>query len=425
MARNNIKNKIKDISQNPGVYIFKDKSGRVLYVGKAAVLRERVRSYFSGTDARGQIPSLMKKAKYLETIETDSVLEAVILEANLIKDLKPPYNIKDKDDKSFSYIILTKEEFPKFFIVRETDLREAKKTKHGNKKIHYVKTFGPYTSKRQIEMALKILRKIFPFHLNDKKTEKGCLDFQIGLCPGPYAKAISREDYLQNIRSIKMILEGKKGGLIKKMEKEMRESAKKEDFEKAKILRDKIFSLKHIRDMALILNDMQHDTRDKEKNIDYREIRIEAYDVSDISGKYAVGTMAVFKGNAAEKSQYRKFKIRTIEGANDIGMMKEILTRRFKNNWPLPDLVLLDGGLGHLNMGTKVLREFSLNIPIAAVAKGPERKNQEIRIINNKLSFLELKHVLGDKKLIKIIMDEVHRFAITYHKKLRKKGFLE
>jgi excinuclease ABC subunit C len=276
-----------------------------------------------------------------------------------------------------------------------------------------------------LEIALKIIRKIFPYHSNKQKTEKGCLDFQIGLCPGPYAEAISRANYLKNIRNIKMILEGKKKSLVKRLEIEMRELAKKHEFEKAGEVRNKIFALNHIRDIALI---------SKEENglqvAGYRlqDTRIEAYDISNISGQYATGSMAVFKNNEPDKSQYRKFKIKTVQGADDVGMMREVLIRRFNNDWPSPELILLDGGKGHLNMYEGLMCELKLKIPAIAVSKGPTRKISNFQFLISNQTLMtkfsnEVKIIIEDKNLLGRIISEAHRFAITYHKKVRKREF--
>lgn len=416
------KSNIKKISSNPGVYVFKDKSGKILYIGKATNLKNRVSSYFSGKIENRPVQYAISQIEKIETIETDSVLEALILESNLIKKHQPKYNIDLKDDKSFSYAVITKENFPRVLILRKTEL-------NGNKNItKYL--FGPYTSKKQLETALKIIRKIFPYHSNKQQTEKGCLDFQIGLCPGPYTGAISRVDYLKNIRNIKMILEGKKKSLMKKLEKEMKDCAKKHKFEKAGEIRNKIFALKHIRDIALIAKDMEHGVWNMKQ-----DLRIEAYDISNISGQYAVGSMVVFKNGEPDKSQYRKFKIKTIQGANDVGMMREVLMRRFNNDWPAstrgdssstrgwprPGLILLDGGMGHLNMASNLLKSYKFDIPIVSVAKGPDRKKLDLRFKDeNKLA----RKIIKNRDLIKRIMDEAHRFAITYHRKVRKAWFV-
>ena len=457
MVKSKLQEKIKGLPASPGVYIFRDENGGILYIGKATNLRERVRSYFR-TDANLRnesestkydarpIHSVIDQIADVEVRQTDSVLEALILEANLIKKFQPKYNVEGKDDKSFSYAVITKEEFPRVLILRETELesRNSERITHNenhtkkSKKIsgvlsstfHVSRTFGPYTSKKSLETALKIMRKIFPFHSSKQKTEKGCLEHQIGLCPGPYTQEISRKDYLKNIRGIKMILEGKKKSLIKKLEKEMQEYSKNQEFEKAGEIRNKIFALRHIQDVALISGENSHSIISTSPHltragkpahpllIKEREIgmRMEAYDISNISGQYATGSMVVFENNEPNKNEYRKFRIKTVRGANDVGMMKEVLLRRFQNNWPKPDLILLDGGVGHLNMGEAVLEGLGLEISIAAIAKGKERKKQEVKSKQN------IENII-DKKTLKRIMDEAHRFAIGYHRKLRGKNY--
>jgi len=440
-----IKEKLNKLPNNPGVYTFLDNKKRILYIGKATNLKSRVGSYFQGRDERGiRIVSMVAQIADIKIQETDSVLEALILEANLIKKFQPKYNVERKDDKSFSYVTISKEEFPRIEIVRESNLNkisndqfpmtnkipnpksQIKKNILNTKyQIRYTKVYGPYTSKKQLEIALKIIRKIFPYHSNKQKTEKGCLDFQLGRCPGPYAGAISREDYAKNIRGIRMILEGKKKSLIKSLEREMKDFSKKNEFEKAVELRNKIFALKHIQDVALITSEnfsLTPALSRRERGNEEENLRIEAYDISNISGQYAVGSMVVFFNGEPDKSQYRKFKIKTIEGSNDVGMMVEVLFRRFRHlEWLKPDLILLDGGKGHLNMAEKVLKELGLEIPLVAVAKGPDRKNAKIQMTNDKQT---MNYKLPTTNFIKNIMDEAHRFAISYHKKLRKKNFL-
>ena len=406
-----MRQKIAKISQNPGVYIFRSKSGKIIYIGKATNLRNRVRSYFSGKSGTERlIETMIHEVADIRTMQTDSVLEALILESGLIKKYLPRYNAMGKDDKSFSYFVITKEQFPRVVILRQTELAENKKITR--------RTFGPYASKKQMEIALKIIRKIFPFHSLTQKTEKGCLDFQLGRCPGPYAGAISQEDYQKNICGIRMILEGKKKNLVKKLEREMKNFSNKHEYEKAGELRNKVFALKHIQDVALISSDMKSETQSVGQ-----ELRIEAYDISNISGQFAVGSMIVFFGNEPDKSQYRKFKIKTIQGADDVGMMREVLLRRFKNDWPQPDLIFLDGGKGHLSMSENLLKELGMKIPIIAVAKGPNRKNLSLQFSMTQFPN-EGKKILSNKNLVKRIMDEAHRFAIGYHKKLRRKELL-
>ena len=388
-----------------------------MYIGKATNLRERVKSYFKNNLENRPVVFAIDQIADIEMQKTDSVLEALILEANLIKKFQPKYNVEGKDDKSFSYVAITKEEFPRVLVKRETELEKTEAT--------FLKKniFGPYTSKKNLETAMKIIRKIFPFHSGKQKTEKGCLEYQIGLCPGPYDGAISRAEYLKNIRGIKMILEGRKNSLIKKLEKEMQKFSKSQEFEKAGEMRNKIFVLKHIRDVALISGRDENFQIPNHKSqinskfpIPNSKFRIEAYDISNISGQYATGSMVVFENGEPNKNEYRKFRIKTIRGANDVGMMREVLLRRFQNNWPKPDLILLDGGIGHLNMASAVLKELQLEIPIATVAKGKSRKNQEVN------SKQKIENII-DKKTLKRIMDEAHRFAIGYHRKMRGRIF--
>ncbi len=411
----NLTKKIKSLPSSPGVYIFKNKDGEILYVGKAASLKDRVGSYFQGRSGYARpIEMFIDQVIVIDTKKTDTVLEAYILEQGLIKKLQPKYNAMGKDGKSFCYVAVTKEDFPKFIILWETDLEKDKAgDKNGEK---YSKIYGPYISKRNIEISLKILRKIFPYHSKPQKTEKGCLDFQIGLCPGPYAGEISRKDYLKNIRGIRMILEGKKKSLISKMKKEMEASSHKNEFEKAAESRNQIFSLQHIQDIALISDDKRSIADGTDKRI-----RIEGYDISNISGTHATGSMVVFDNSTGElksdKNEYRKFRIRTVKGANDVGAMEEVLLRRLKNNWPRPNLIILDGGAGHLNMARRVLRSFHLEIPLLAVAKGPDRRNFDLR------SYGTVPEI--SKNTIEQVRDEAHRFAISYHKKLRKYSSLK
>jgi excinuclease ABC subunit C len=431
--------KLKFLPQSPGVYIFKNVAGEVLYVGKAASLKDRVNSYFrqvgTGRDLSVRpIEMFISEVTDLEIRKTDTVLEAYILEQDLIKKLQPRYNMMSKDDRSFCYVVVTKEEWPRFVVLRKTEIDLSPFGKGGMKggfekqsksdkslsnspftkgrESKFSKVFGPYTSRRQIETVLKILRKIFPYHSRAEKSEFRCFDYHIGLCPGPYDNAISKMDYRKNIKAIQMILEGKKKGLINKMKKEMNRCSDKQDYECAAKLRNQMFALQHIQDIALIT-----ESKDAINRVSTKEMRIEAYDISNISGQYATGSMVVFDNTDREiqpnKDQYRKFRIKTIEGANDVGAMEEVLMRRFRNNWKLPNLIILDGGRGHLNMARRILRIYHLEIPLLAVAKGPTRKKLDF------YSFGTLPKL--PKNIIEQIRDEAHRFAIKYHRNLLRK----
>lgn len=408
-----ISKKLKAFPTSPGVYIFKNNAGEVLYVGKATSLKDRVGSYFIGAKENRPVHSIIGQIKDIEIKKTETVLEAYILEQELIKKWQPKYNIDGKDDKSFVYVIFTKEEFPRILFLRKRELEQDK-----NIKLKIEKIYGPYVSRKNIEIALKILRKIFPYHSKKENSEKGCLDFQIGLCPGPYAGAISKKDYTKNILGIGMILSGKKKSLLNKLKKEMTVQSEKQEFEKAAILRNQIFALQHIQDIALISG------RDETLSSLYGnagEMRIEGYDISNISGASSVGSMVVFDNSKGQfepnKNQYRKFKIKTVSGTNDVASMQEVLSRRFGNSWPRPDLIILDGGRGHLNMARRVLKSFHLEIPLLAVAKGPTRKKLDRYSFGNVPDLSE--------NILEQIRDEAHRFAIGYHKKLRGKNFIQ
>lgn len=399
----------------PGVYKFLDAQKTVLYVGKATSLRDRVKQYFGGNDTRGErIERLVEESVDINVQETDSVLEALLLEAELIKKYQPKYNIDGKDDKSFSYFVITHEEFSRVLILHKTDF-DKKKFQTGVYKKG--KVFGPYTSRDQMRIALKIIRKIFPFHNRNEKSEKGCLSYQIGLCPGPYDGAITLAEYKRNMRNISLFLSGRKKKLLKDLNKEMKKYAKNEEFEQAEKVKKQIFALDHINDIALMK---------KERNIlDKNDgVRIEAYDISHMSGEYMVASMVVSVGASIETSQYRKFKVQAIDGIDDVGAMREVLARRLNHlqDWGVPDLIILDGGKGHINMADDLWQKFDIKIPVIAVAKGPTRK--KIDIYKSAVVDVDDK-LLEDKVLIENLREEAHRFAINYHKQLRKKDQLK
>ncbi len=405
---------IAQLPHTPGVYLFQDADKKILYIGKATDLRSRVGQYFYGNDTRGtRIARLVAQTNHIETRQTDNVLDALLLEATLIKKYQPRYNIEGKDDKTFSYFVITHEKFPRIIIVRETDF-----TKERFKTSLYAKgkKFGPYTSREHMRIALKIIRKIFPFHNRAEKTEKGCLAYQIGLCPGPYAGAISEKEYKRNIRNISLFLSGRKKQLLRDLEREMKECAQKEEFEKAQKIKKQIFAINHINDVALM--------KKERKNSTQKGMRVEAYDISHIGGDFTVGAMVVSINGVIDKSLYRKFKIKAIKGIDDIAAMREMLARRANHfgDWGVPDLIVLDGGQSHLHMAEGLWQNLGVAIPIIAVAKGPTRKKVEIY---ESASFPADKKIIKDKDLFEMLREEAHRFAITYHKKLRKKHFLQ
>lgn len=373
---------------------MKGKKGKLLYIGKAGNLRRRVSSYFLRPhDAR--ISQMVSDIKTIDFLETDNALEALILEAKLIKDKKPPYNIKDKDDKSFLFIEITDEEFPRVLLVRGKSLSAGKR-------------YGPFTSASSAREAIRILRKIFPWSTHPESKigsyKKPCFEYEIGLCPGTCVGAISKKDYMKNIKGLKMFLSGQKNKLINSLKKDMALASKELRFEDASKLKKKIFSLEHIQDAALLGEADIVSTDDK--------TRIEGYDISNISGDSAVGSMVVFVGGSPKRDEYRKFKIRSILEPNDVGMMKEMVSRRLKNDWPLPDFMLVDGGIAQVNAVRSSVLEAGLKIPIIGMVKGPDRKKTDL--VGDKV-------VNINKKILEKVRDEAHRFAISYHKSVRSK----
>lgn len=385
---------------------MKDAKKAVLYVGKAVNLRRRVSSYFQRPhDYR--ISKMVSLVRDIETKNTDTAIEALILEARLIKKFLPPYNVLEKDDKSFLYVEITKEKFPRVILTRGKDL----KTPGRNLKI--AKQFGPFTSSSSLKEALRILRKIFPWsiHLPTEKFKRACFEYELGLCPGVCINAITSKEYKKNISRLVMFFEGKKETIISSLKKEMTVLSKKTEFEKAEKLKRQIFALNHIHEVALI----------KEDYLDgdsvQAEMRIEGYDISNISGTSAVGSMVVFVNGMPAKDQYKKFKIRTINTPNDTGMLKEVLERRLSHpEWPLPDILLIDGGAPQVNAALDVLESHSLRLRVLGLAKGPERKNNDLIGILPK--GVDLKTLIN-------VRDEAHRFAISYHRKLRYARMLE
>lgn len=388
---------------------------KILYIGKAANLRRRISSYFLRPhDSR--IEKLVSEIKKIDYKETDSALEALILEAELIKKYQPPYNVREKDDKSFLYVQITSDKFPRVLLVRGKQV-------DGRKRNFY----GPFTSASNIREALRIIRKIFPYSIHklsvkgqvsSVERKRACFDYQIGLCPGTCTGEADKKEYMQNIKNIRLLLRGKKKQILKNLEREMQKASKGQEYERAAKLRKQIFALQHISDTALISSDSYGQGLSVSGQV---LPRIEGYDISNISGDYAVGAMVVFLGDKPARNQYKKFKIKTIHQSDDVGMLKEMLRRRMAHrDWGTPDLVLIDGGKGQVNGAKSVLEEFGLKIPVVGIAKGAKRKKNEFTGDKPALSMVEEL----DKKTLIRVRDEAHRFAIQYHKKLRSKGFV-
>ncbi len=384
----------------PGVYFFK-KSKKILYIGKATSLKDRTKSYFSKDLIVTRGPMILDMVVQSDNIEyekTESVLEALILEANLIKKYKPKYNTKEKDNKSFNYVCINKDVVPKVLVVRG----------RGLDKIKYKKIYGPFTNGIQLKEAMKIIRRIFPY-IDKDSIKKNNIEFykQLGLIPG----VGFQKNYKNNLKNLKLFFEGKKKRIIINFKKEMSLYAKKKEFEKAGDIKKKIFALQHINDIALI-------KEEKLENSNSEYFRIEAYDIAHMGGKNMVGVMTVIKNKEINKNEYKKFIIRTQKNANDTGALLEVLSRRFKHlEWGLPNLIVMDGNIAQINIAKRVLQKYQLDITIVGVVKDERHKP---------------KMIIGDEKIIKkykkeilLLNNEAHRFAITFHKQKRDKEFLK
>lgn len=416
-----LEKKLNSLPKSPGVYLFYGKRKKLLYIGKASSLYSRVRSYFQKSANHSPAKTMMVgEIVTFETKDTDTEIEALLLEANLIKKYQPPYNVLMRDDKSYAYIEITNEEFPTIKIVRQL-----------NKEGRY---FGPFTDMRAIREALKVLAKIFKWRPEKCKPHAGrpCFDFQIGRCPGTCVDAVNITEYKKKIRKIIWFFEGKKGKVVSEVKKELRAAKKGKDEEKIVELEYQLFSLEKVLShahMISVIEKYETDAKELSRLVKVGKplTRIEGYDISNIYGKQAVGSMVVFKEGEPDKKEYRKFKM-VIEGIpNDFAMMKEMLDRRFnryaessnKEIWPIPDLIIIDGGKGQLNIATRILKKYNLDIPHISLAK----RDEEIFFPGEK-NPLKLPKASPALHLVQRVRDESHRFAITYHRSVRSKRTL-
>ena len=395
-----------ELPDSPGIYRFQ-KGKRVLYVGKATSLKDRVRSYFSKDLVEARSPAIagmVAEANTLTWEETDSVLEALIYEANEIKKLEPPFNIDQKDNKSFNYLVVTDEAFPVFIVVRGRELF----TNWDGGKIQHL--FGPFPQGGALKEAMKLVRKILPYRDKKCTPEKGkpCFNRQIGLCPGVCTGEVNKKEYAERVKHIVLLFSGKKQTLLKALERAMARAAKDERFEDAAVLRRQVSALTHIRDVALIKDDVRFASGGA---VRASGNRVEAYDVAHTAGTETVGVMVVVEDGEAQKSEYRKFKVKGFTN-NDPGALTEILTRRLMHpEWPLPRLIVVDGSTAQMNAAKRVLEKVGVMIPLVGVVKDEFHRPQRLTG--------DTKAIAEREKEILLANSEAHRFAITWHRKRR------
>lgn len=424
-----VQGKIKNFPDKPGIYLFYNSQKELVYVGKATSLRNRVRSYFVGARTSRPIEQMIHEVMDIKNIQTDSVLEAIILEANYIKKFQPKYNVDLKDDKSWNYIIITNDEYPTVSTIREHELYVANvqivKNVVSDKKLQHLKhlqqfqhIFGLYPGLKTKEM-MSLLRKLFYISTCESGKSKPCFYRQLGQCLGVCTGEISPAEYKKKvIKPLVHFLSGKKKSLLKSLETEMKQASKQHEFEEAGRLRDQIRQLNRIQDVALLNKDFVENDL-KIKNLDLK-IRVEGYDISNLGETGKVGSMVVFVNGESNKSQYRKFKIKTVVGQSDVDCLGEVLERRLKHaEWPLPEVFLIDGGKPQVNRVVKILSDRKIVKPIVGIAKGKERKKNDFMIANNTDKNF-IKWVYNNKKLLIQVRDEAHRFAISYQRTLRK-----
>ena len=436
---------LKCLPESPGCYLYYDETDTVIYVGKAKNLKKRIKSYFRKTVDRLKTQILVSHIERLEYILTDSEVEALILESQLIKKHKPKYNILLKDDKKYPYFLITDEEYPRITVVRKKNINPDK---------------GRYYA-RAMYSTLDFLKKIFP--LKQCKTPKfrnrPCIYYDIGRCMAPCQNKISSEEYKNIIAQAELFLKGKQSELLKKLMEQIQKYSDTEQFEKAARLRDSYYDLQKTLERQKVISENTNLNEDVlyflyEKNAqnlmdttkieetnklkdNFNEVgsyiveklglsnfpyRMECYDISHIQGTNTVASMVVFVNGVSKKSEYRKFKVNSTEGKpDDFLSMKEVLTRRFNNlgkkGWDKPDLIIIDGGKGQLSSVMQIVQEMGITgIDFVSLAKREEEifkphKSKPVVFPKNSNALF----------LFQRIRDEAHRFAITYHRKLRSK----
>lgn len=411
---------LKQLPNSPGIYQFYDKDGKLIYVGKSVSLKKRVSSYFTTKNLGPKTSKLVEKIKSVKTIKVFSDFEALLLESELIRTKKPFFNIIAKDDKSPIYIKITNDAIPLITLSRKVLPSNGV----------FIK--GPFPSTKVTKEILKMTRRIFPY-CQHKNPKKPCLFVHLGLCPYPNQSEDAEKLYKDTIKKIKKLLSGNIKKLIKELTGEMKHASQYQEYEQAQAIKRQIQNLEYLTtvfrtpreflerptlvdDLALVKLKNLKDTL----SLKHLPKRIECYDISNLQGKQATGSMVVFKNGQPEKSEYRRFRIRFSEKPNDYLMLKEVLARRFNNNWPTPDLIIIDGGKGQLNAVTPIVKQINTNIQIVSLAK----RLEEI-YAPSKMLPISLPKESPARQLAQAIRDEAHRFAITYHKHLRSKQFLK
>ena len=414
-----LKQKLSKLPTSPGVYFHKNKAGEIIYVGKAAVLKNRVRQYFQKSVKDIKTQALVAEIYDTDWIVVDTEMDALFLESEMIKRYMPKWNILLRDDKTVSYIRITMNlPVPDISFTRNPV----------DDKATYI---GPFYGKSAVEKAVRSLRRIFPYY-NKPYTGKKTLDTDLGLTPGIEINKCTPADYKKNLRRLIRYLEGDREKLLKDLDRTMQEEAKKGNFEAAAEARDQLFGLRELKKKIVFSDKEFLDISSDQALLQLQKMlglekpprRIEGYDISHQSGQYTVGSMVVFINGASARSEYRKFRVRTSTN-DDLKSMREVISRRLKHpEWDYPDLIVLDGGEGQVNAILPLLAPHQIPL-IGRDKSGDHSKSAGVKIIIPGKGLMQISQGSHVARLIARIDEESHRFAITYHSLLKRKGMLK
>ncbi len=428
----NLKNKLSLLPAVPGVYFHKSDSGEIIYIGKAAVLKNRVRQYFQDSRTHDvKTEALVAEIYDTDWVETASELDALFLESEMVKRYMPRYNVLLRDDKSQLFVrIDMKNEYPHISFTRQP-LDDG------------AQYWGPYFNGFAVKKALRILRRAFPYSTHRLLPSRVCLQYHLNLCPGVEEKKISSLEYKKTLRKLIRYIKGEGQAILKEVVKDMKSAAQAQEFERAAVLRNQYRHLSELQNQ-IIFGDREFLDISKDealsgithllglKKLPYR---IEGYDISHMSGTNNAASMVVATNGLPDKKEYRKFKLR-VPGNDDFAHMRETLSRRFSGrhkDWPLPDLLLIDGGKGQLSAAIAALAEARIAIPVIGLAKREEEivihhessnvtlsPGRSMVVQSDDFCMVRLARNSHIVKLLQRIRDESHRFAVSYHTTLKR-----
>lgn len=411
--------KLKTLPSSPGVYFHKNADGEIIYVGKAAVLKNRVRQYFQHSEKDTKTAALVREIAMTDWIVVDTEMDALFLESEMIKRYLPKWNILLRDDKTVSYVrIDLKSEVPYVTLTRNPEGDDAE----------YI---GPFYAKRTVADALRILRKVFPYYIKPYDGKK-TLDTDLGLTPGIEVGKSTPVAYKKQLKNLIRYLNGERKALLRDLEAQMKASAKAGDYEEAALLRNQLFGLQDLRKKIVFSNKEFMDISSDQALNQLKDLlglerppkRIEGYDISHQSGEDVVGSMVVFINGVSDRAEYRKFKLHHQKN-DDTNNLREIIERRLKHEkWEYPDLIILDGGEGQLNAVKDLLAEAKIPV-IGRNKSGDHTRNAAVVIVVPDQGSFEINPNSHMAKLIARIDEEAHRFAITYHRLLKRKNMLK